>query len=345
MMGGRGSTALAGRAWRTRVLGPARGLEVGAQQRCQPGAKGDGSLGKQCRRRALALAQDRGVRTVSSKLARKERGILATPLRCASATGQELGSAKDWYESARQSGTSDALDVGSSNNYERLRPNENQNSIRRRPKIAVDVDEVLAQFLLSLNAYYEERFGTKYDIGHYDKYYFCKVWGVTPDASNDIVHDFFDSTHFTSGVVPVPGALEALRVLKDQGADLVVVTSRQFVIQDQTNEWLQTHFGDLFQEVHFANHFAKDGKSEPKSKLCERIGADVLIDDNPQYAMECASAGMSEILLFDWESKYPWSKDAGIEQHENIVQVSNWNQVQEHLHNKFLTAKPQLPPL
>jgi hypothetical protein len=37
------------------------------------------------------------------------------------------------------------------------------------------------------------------------------------------------------------------------------------------------------------------------------IGAGVLIDDNPSYALECAEAGMP-VLLYDWKEEYPWSK-------------------------------------
>jgi hypothetical protein len=37
------------------------------------------------------------------------------------------------------------------------------------------------------------------------------------------------------------------------------------------------------------------------------IGASILIDDNPGYAVECAEAGIN-VLLYDWNEKYPWSK-------------------------------------
>jgi hypothetical protein len=33
----------------------------------------------------------------------------------------------------------------------------------------------------------------------------------------------------------------------------------------------------------------------------------VLIDDNVGYAMDCADAGIN-VLLYDWEESYPWSK-------------------------------------
>ncbi len=35
----------------------------------------------------------------------------------------------------------------------------------------------------------------------------------------------------------------------------------------------------------------------------------MLIDDNPRYAVECAEAGM-DVLLYDWQLCYPWSKTA-----------------------------------
>ena len=43
--------------------------------------------------------------------------------------------------------------------------------------------------------------------------------------------------------------------------------------------------------------------------VCRDIGATVLIDDNPRYAMECAAAGI-DVLLYDWNNSYPWGKTA-----------------------------------
>lgn len=88
--------------------------------------------------------------------------------------------------------------------------------------------------------------------------------------------------------------------------NLVVVTSRQHVIRDETLQWIDKHYPEIFSEVHFGNHFAKSGQSKKKSEICKEIGADVLVDDNPKYAHECASSGM-HVLLFNWERQYPWS--------------------------------------
>lgn len=75
------------------------------------------------------------------------------------------------------------------------------------------------------------------------------------DRSNHIVHEFFKSSHFNDGIPVVPGALEALQRLSEH-CDLVVVTSRQHVIQDVTLSWIDRHYAGLFREVYFGNHFA-----------------------------------------------------------------------------------------
>ena len=43
------------------------------------------------------------------------------------------------------------------------------------------------------------------------------------------------------------------------------------------------------------------------NSLRRTIGAGLLIDDNPSYAVECAAAGI-HVLLYDWNLSYPWSK-------------------------------------
>ena len=63
---------------------------------------------------------------------------------------------------------------------------------------------------------------------------------------------------------------------------------------------------------------------------CRSFGAQVLIDDNPRYAMECANDGM-RVLLFDYDNSYPWCKTGVDESHPLVTKVHNWKEVQEKL--------------
>lgn len=193
-------------------------------------------------------------------------------------------------------------------------------------RVAVDVDEVLGSFLASLNVFIAERHSLNYDVSEYSVYDFMKVWRCSQAEANDRVHAFFESEHFKDGILPIPGAHESLIRLTSY-CHLVVVTSRQHVIRKQTLNWLERHYSGIFGAVYFGNHFALEGKARPKSEICRSIGAQILIDDNPRYAVECATHGI-EVLLFDYNNCYPWSKTSDGPVHPLITRVQTWKEIE-----------------
>ncbi|GJP41196.1 hypothetical protein CLOM_g872 [Closterium sp. NIES-68] len=200
-------------------------------------------------------------------------------------------------------------------------------AMQQRLRVAVDVDEVLGSFLSTLNLFCAEKYSVRHDLHEFYVYDFMKIWKCSQEEANHRVHDFFKSDHFNDGIPIIPGAFDTLRRLS-HFTDLVVVTSRQHVIREPTLEWLDNHFPGVFSSVHFGNHFALEGTPRPKSEMCRELGAEVLIDDNPRYAMECAEHGIS-VLLFDWLLQYPWSKtEGGGPHHELIERVRDWGEVE-----------------
>ncbi|XP_014499881.1 uncharacterized protein LOC106760946 [Vigna radiata var. radiata] len=195
--------------------------------------------------------------------------------------------------------------------------------------VAVDVDEVLGNFVSALNEFIADRYSSSHSVSEYHVYEFFKIWNCSRDEANTRVHEFFETSYFKSGIQPIPGAQVALRKLS-RFCNLSVVTSRQNVIKDHTIEWIEKHFSGLFQDIHFGNHFALDGVSRPKSDICRSLNANILIDDNPRYAIECAEAGI-KVLLFDYENSYPWSKTDSADQHPLVTKVKNWDEVEQQL--------------
>ncbi|KAI7843161.1 hypothetical protein COHA_003145 [Chlorella ohadii] len=188
---------------------------------------------------------------------------------------------------------------------------------------------VLGRFLHSLNQFCHDEYDMRYSVSDYWVYDFAKIWQCSQDHSNNLVHEFFESHHFAAGIEAIPGAYDSLARLRG-GCNLMVVTSRQHCIQEPTLEWLERHFPQIFSEVHFGNHFALEGASRKKSEICRAIGAEVLIDDNPSYAVECAQAGI-HVLLYDWDHGYPWSKTADGPVHPRITRVRDWMEVEQVL--------------
>ncbi|KAH7655312.1 5'(3')-deoxyribonucleotidase protein [Dioscorea alata] len=195
--------------------------------------------------------------------------------------------------------------------------------------VAVDVDEVLGSFLPAVNKFIADRYSLNHSLEDYFVYEFYKIWNCSPTEADIRVHEFFETSYFKMGIHPIPGAKSILQSLS-LFCNLYVVTSRQNAIKDQTLEWIEKHYPGLFQEVHFGNYFALDGQSRPKSEICRSLGAQVLIDDNPRFALECAEAG-TKVLLFDYDNSYPWCKSGTAASHPQVTIVQNWREVKQHL--------------
>ena len=187
--------------------------------------------------------------------------------------------------------------------------------------VAVDIDEVLGAFLVAMNKWSAEELGLHYTLRDYHAYNFASVWRCDAAEANERVHRFFQSAHFKA-LAPLPGARSSLQRLESV-ADLVVVTSRQLLIEQETREWLEAHFPGTFKTVLLGNHFALSGASRTKAELCREAGATILVDDNPVYARECAEAGI-DVLQFNLGGNYAWGAKRQDDTHPRIQHVHSW---------------------
>lgn len=131
----------------------------------------------------------------------------------------------------------------------------------------------------------------------------------------------------------IPGAVDAMRRLRTLGYDLVVVTSRQLIIEEQTRAWLSKNFpADTFSAVVFGNHWGLSGHKVPKVELCRQLGATMLVDDSLNYVCEMAEEGMRAVL-FDLGGKYGWNKGKGALP-DGVVRLESWDEVIEHIRNE-----------
>lgn len=195
--------------------------------------------------------------------------------------------------------------------------------------VAVDIDEVLGSFLSTLNKFIRDYCGLDHEVSEYYVYEFFRIWNCSRAEADKRVHEFYNSSYFRLGIEPIPGSQTVLRNLSTV-CNLSIVTSRQNVIRDSTLDWIEKHYPGMFKEIQFGNHFALHGKSRSKSEICRSLGAQVLIDDNPRYALECAEAGI-KVLLFNYNNSYPWCRDSYVDSHSLITKVYSWEEVEQHL--------------
>lgn len=197
--------------------------------------------------------------------------------------------------------------------------------------IAVDIDDVLAQFAEAFVEFSNKRWGTHLTIDDWTEHW-AEMWGVDYEEEErraKIVRKSDIFINFSHN----KNAREVLRILSKK-YKLVVVTSRHRAISKDTLKWLDQNYKDIFSEVHFAGIWDNlekhtfDKLKLTKASVCKQIGADYLIDDQPKHCLAAAQAGITALLFGD----YKWTKVSNLP--KNVIPVKTWPKVLEYFNAK-----------
>ena len=184
-------------------------------------------------------------------------------------------------------------------------------------KIAIDLDEILCEFLEGLIKYYNQRFKTSYKKEDFFSYNFWEVWGGDVERAKKIAQDFYDSDMMDE-VLPVDGAIEGFKKISQNNKKIYIITSRHFSWRSKTEKWLAKYLDGYVKEIIFTSDFYKEAKN--KDEVCKEKNIKLIIEDNFDYARECANKGIKVILL-----DKPWNQK--LARQENITRVNSWQEI------------------
>ncbi len=190
--------------------------------------------------------------------------------------------------------------------------------------IAVDMDDVLVDTVLSLNIYHNWCFGTNYEYDDYKDFRLSKVWGGTRDEVQKKIRHYY-RTYFFRELGVCLDAFGAMLVMS-QKHKLFVVTSRPKYIEKETRLFLDCNFKSVFQDVIFTDH-CNDGENykRKKSDVCQELRIDVLFDDCPDYIHDAAKV-VSMVMV----PKKPWNRNENFTEN-NVILFSRWVDVLESI--------------
>jgi uncharacterized HAD superfamily protein len=193
--------------------------------------------------------------------------------------------------------------------------------IKNIMRIATDLDEVIANFLAGFTNFYNDKYGTDLNESDFFSYDFWKVTGGTKNETIEEIYDFYKSEYFKN-IKPVEGAIEGLERLNREN-ELFLITSRQDDVMTETEEWIERHLPNTFTGIYNTNEHSENGfPVGKKSNICDKLDVDVMIEDSPAYAAECAESGRRVILM-----ERPWNRDSKIP--EGVRTVSGWEEIME----------------
>lgn len=191
--------------------------------------------------------------------------------------------------------------------------------------IAVDVDDTIARSAESWVSYSNKTWGTQLTVDDY-----LENWTIMWGISDDEVRERAYHLH-TNGVVSTFSPYEEAKSVLQQLSKkyrLIVVTSRNSLTKDHTLEWLNEHFGGVFDEIHMTGFYDNGnlaGVHQTKDQLLGELGANYLIDDQPKHCFAAAAAGIPAVLF----GNYAWTRAVDILP-EGVTKAANWTEVLEY---------------
>jgi len=188
--------------------------------------------------------------------------------------------------------------------------------------IAIDIDDVLAEFIEGFIQFHNRMYGTSLIKKNMITYSFWDILNETKEEGVKRLYNFFNSSDFRE-IPPNKDALDILNILK-KNHKLVVITSRPNTFEKKTREWINHHFPGIFSEIYFLyNEDIREKRNKTKGEICEKLKVDVFIEDSLVYAEGCANKGI-KVLLLDC----PWNQSEELP--ENVVRIKDWNEVLNH---------------
>lgn len=187
-----------------------------------------------------------------------------------------------------------------------------------RRMIGVDLDDVLAATNEVLASFHNANYGTSYTVDQITDWDLGRLWGVS-DAG-EFMRRFveFCGSGEHEMMQPVPGSVSAIDMLS-RSHTIVIVTARPRSVEQETRQWLETHFPTLVYSLHFQE--VEDHFRASKGVICRELGVDVFIDD-AAHQIEHVAPHVSHALLFD----RPWNRGYQ-SQVGNVARVHTWEAI------------------
>lgn len=198
-------------------------------------------------------------------------------------------------------------------------------------RIGIDLDEVLAEFVLQITQYYNNKYNTNFKKEDYKNYDLWNTWGNTKEEAVNEIALFYQTSLFDNMPL-VEKSKEAILKLKENHA-LYIITSRQDNLRPKTLEWVEKNFQGVFDKICFSHNYLFQDNLKTKKEICDELCIDVFIEDSTTYVQECASENRQAILI-----DRPWNQELG--NHPHIKRANDWDEIVEIIEEIENSRKP-----
>lgn len=202
--------------------------------------------------------------------------------------------------------------------------------------IAVDFDDVIVPLMKYFIYYCKNILNIDINIEDVESPIFSEILKCENDHAKNIFDKFVESDYWNMlhSNEPDLDCKNKLIELKKIGHKLYIVTAREHRFKNITEDYINKYLPNIFDSIHFGNHYGNNGIIKKKSEICKDLGCHILIDDNPNYISDALNNKINGILLGEWK----WSKieNVGpINSSNKIHKISNWKDIDIDFHIKL----------
>jgi uncharacterized protein len=182
--------------------------------------------------------------------------------------------------------------------------------------IAIDVDDVLAEFQQPFLDYYNKKYKTDFkpsDISN-------TKYTISLNTTNEIVMDAIRGFYETDEFADLPVVLNSIETVQklSKTHKLFVITARPPEVEHITKKWLIKHFGDVFTEIIHTNQAY--GGETTKLEVSRQRNVEAIIEDQPKEIGGFIKAGIQFNLL-----DKPWNQD--VVESNLLTRHNDWNTI------------------
>ena len=181
-----------------------------------------------------------------------------------------------------------------------------------KPKIGWDIDDIIFPLMENYLAFHNNKHGTKLELKDVYNYHLwkCGIHSSKEESVKEVL-EFQNSPAFDR-IDLIPGAREVLGKISKKH-EIHFVTSRPEVIKSKTEILLNRNFPKNGFKILYSGEIY--GGKLSKAEICKINNIPLLIEDNPDYAIDCARNGIKVILL-----NHPWNVNC--EEHKRIIRIN-----------------------
>ncbi len=194
-----------------------------------------------------------------------------------------------------------------------------------KPIIAIDIDDVLADYSAEFVLASNRLWGTKLTADDYDEDW-VKLWGIDIYEAMDRGKVLFED-RIHERLKHKDDAVAVLQSLSERFT-LKILTARNDQSKESTLKWFTRHYPMIdHQNITFAGLWDNPDENvakRTKGELAKNMGVQYLIDDQLKHCKAAAEHGITALLFGD----YRWNQIDELP--AGVTRVVNWEAVKQY---------------